>query len=153
MKTLMLMTLAALASTAALAQNPPPGGGAPGGGAPGGAKLDQSQVFKALDGNKDGLLTQDEWTAAGLDAGIFGMINSQKKAALNYEEFNAVSPPESADADKDGKVTLEELKKFQASMPAPGAGGPGGGPGGPGGPPGGAAPPAGAPPAGNAPPK
>ncbi len=131
MKKLTLMTLAALASTAALAQNPPPGGGAPGG-----AKLDQTPLFQAVDANKDGLLTQDEWTAAGLDAGIFGMINSQKKAALNYEEFSAVSPPGSVDTDKDGKVTLDELKKFMASMPAPGAGGPGGpgsGPGGPGG--------------------
>ncbi len=145
MKKLTLMTLAALTAAAALAQNPPPGGGAPGG-----AKLDQTPLFQAVDANKDGLLTQDEWTAAGLDAGIFGMINSQKKAALNYEEFSAVSPPDTADADRDGKVTLEELKKFMASMPAPGAGG---GPGGPGGAPGGGAPPGGAPPAGNAPPK
>ena len=142
MKKITLMTLAALASTAALAQNPPPGGGAPGGGAPGGAKLDQTPLFQTVDANKDGQLTQDEWTAAGLDAGIFGMINSQKKASLNYEEFSAVSPPESADTDKDGKLTVAELKKFLASMSAPGAGGPGGGPGG-----------AGGPPAGNAPPK
>ena len=150
MKSLTLMTLAALASTAALAQNAPQGGGAPGG-----AKLDQRPLFQALDTNKDGLLTQAEWTAAGLDASIFGMINSQKKPTLTYDEFNAVSPPESADADKDGKVTLEELKKFMASMPAGGGGpgGPGGGPGGPGGPPGGGAPPAGGPPPGNAPPK
>lgn len=145
MKMLTLMTLAALSGSAALAQNPPPGGGAPGG-----AKLDQSPLFKAVDANKDALVTEAEWTAAGLDAGIFGMINSQKKPALNYEEFNAVSPPDTADADKDGTVTLEELKIFMASMPAPGAGGPGGGPGGP---PGGGPPPALAPPAGNAPPK
>lgn len=138
MKSLTLMTLGALAGTVAFAQNPPPGGGAPGG-----AKLDQTPLFQSLDANTDKLLTQQEWTAAGLDAGIFGMINSQKKPALNYDEFNAMSPPESADADKDGKMTLEELKKFLASMPAGGAGGPGGAPGS-------AAPPAGGPPPGNA---
>ncbi|MCC7462269.1 MAG: hypothetical protein IT480_07385 [Gammaproteobacteria bacterium] len=134
----MLMTLAALAGTVAFAQNPPPGGGAPGG-----TKLDQTPLFRSLDANQDQRLTQDEWTAAGLDAGIYGMINSQKKPTLSYEEFNAVAPPETADADKDGKATLDELKTCLVSMPAGGARGPGGAPGG-------AAPPAGGPPPGTA---
>lgn len=136
MKTITLMTLAALASTAVLAQNPVPTGAPPGGG----AKLDQSPLFQAADANRDGLLSQDEWTAAGLDAGIYGMINSQKKPTITLDELNAVSPPDTADGNKDGKITLEELKTFLATMPAGGPGGPGGGPGGPGGPPAGNAP-------------
>jgi hypothetical protein len=130
------ITLASLfVSGAVLAQGAPPaGGGAP----PTNANLDQTPIFTAVDANKDGKATQEEWTKAGAPDMVYSMVDSKKTGSITLAELQALSPPADADADKDGKVTLEELKKFISSMgnAAPGGAAPAGGP------------PAGAPPAG-----
>lgn len=59
------------------------GEGRGGGGAGGGGNR-----LQEADTNKDGILSKDEWTAAGLPDPIFGMF----------------------DADSDGKVTQDEMK-------------------------------------------
>jgi hypothetical protein len=117
----------ALVTGAALAQGTPPaGGGAP----PSNANLDQTPIFTAVDANKDGKATKEEWTKAGAPDMVFDMVDSKKTGSITLAELQAMSPPAEADADKDGKVTLEELKKFIASMGngAPGSAPPAGGP-------------------------
>jgi hypothetical protein len=127
--------LALTAATSVLAQNAPPPAAA------GGAKLDQSPLFNAVDTNKDGKVTAAEWAAAGLPDMIYGMIDSKQSNAAVLADFDAAPPPDGADANQDGKFTLDEIKLAVAGL---GGGGPPGG---------GGAPPAGAPPAGAPPAK
>jgi hypothetical protein len=116
-----------LASGLALAQGAPPAGG---GASPSNATLDQAPIFTAVDANKDGKATKEEWSKAGAPDMVYDMVDSKKTGSITLAELQAVSPPADADADKDGKVSLEELKKFVSSMgSAPPAGG--GGAGGP----------------------
>jgi hypothetical protein len=92
------MRLVILSATAALligvgsaaAQQPAP---APGG-APAGPPPSAAEVLKQWDTNKDGTISKEEWTAAGRPA----------------ERFDAV------DANKDGKITADELDKAMAAM-------------------------------------
>ena len=99
---LILLALPAVA----LAQ--PPAGGGPGG--PGGPPRQPQTpeqieaAFKAMDTNKDGSISKEEWTAAG-------------RREQGFARF---------DANGDGKITLEEMKTVTASFAA-GGGAPGGG--------------------------
>ena len=72
----------------AAAQTPAP---AP---APGGAMPPAADVIKQWDTNKDGTVSKDEWVAAGRPAERFDMV----------------------DANKDGKITAEELATAMAAM-------------------------------------
>ncbi|HEV7385337.1 MAG TPA: EF-hand domain-containing protein [Phenylobacterium sp.] len=74
----------------AAAQTPAP---APGG-APAGPPPSAAEILKQWDTNKDGTISKEEWTAAGRPA----------------ERFDAV------DANKDGKITADELDKAMAAM-------------------------------------
>jgi Ca2+-binding EF-hand superfamily protein len=60
--------------------------------AQGGARVEQA--FKKMDANKDGVITLDEWTAAG-----------RKEAGFKR-----------VDANGDGKVTLQELQAALAQL-------------------------------------
>ena len=59
-------------------------------------------MFASADANKDGVVTLDEWTAAGRQEGFFMRL----------------------DANGDGKITRAEMQAFMANRAA---GGPGGG--------------------------
>jgi hypothetical protein len=108
MKALIPALVLAILPVAALAQ--PPGGG---GGPPRGPQTPEQveAAFKAMDTNKDGSISKDEWTAAG-------------RREQGFARF---------DANGDGKITLDEMKAAAARFAAGGGGGPGGGAGGPGG--------------------
>ncbi|MFT3907202.1 MAG: hypothetical protein QM718_12905 [Steroidobacteraceae bacterium] len=141
-----LMLASVLATGLVLAQGAPPaGGGAPagGGGAPpgGGSKLDHAPLFAAVDTNKDGKITKAEWQAAGLSDFVFDMADAKKAGSITLADLNATTPPDAIDANKDGKVSLEEMKTFLASMGS-GGGASGGAPPGGGAPPSGGSPPA-----------
>lgn len=84
--------------TLALAQ--PPGGGGP----PRGPQTPEQieAQFKAMDTNKDGGISKDEWTAAGRPEQVFARL----------------------DANGDGKITLDEMKAAAARRAAGGGGGP-----------------------------
>jgi Ca2+-binding EF-hand superfamily protein len=62
--------------------------------APGAATPSAADILKQWDTNKDGTVSKDEWTAAGRPAERFDMV----------------------DANKDGKITAEELATAMAAM-------------------------------------
>jgi hypothetical protein len=99
-----------LIAAPAIALAQPPGGGA--GGPPRGPQTPEQieAQFKQMDTNKDGVVTKDEWLAAG-------------RREQGFARF---------DQKGDGKVTLDEMKAVAAQFAAGGGGG-GRGPGGPGG--------------------
>ncbi|MET3664770.1 EF-hand domain-containing protein [Caulobacter sp. 1776] len=95
-----LASLTTLAGTTALAQEGPPPG-------PPRQMPAPEDVFKRWDANADGVVDKAEWTGAGRPEERFAMI----------------------DADKDGKITLAELKtafeqmrarRMQQGFPPPG---------------------------------
>jgi EF hand len=103
-----LIPALALLALPALALAQPPGGG---GGGPPRQPQTPEQVeasFKAMDTNHDGVVTKDEWTAAG-------------RREQGFTRF---------DTKGDGKITLDEMKAVTAQFAAGGGGG-GRGPGGP----------------------
>lgn len=57
---------------------------------------DPAEIIKLMDTDKDGAISKEEWVAAGRREQRFARV----------------------DADGDGKVTIEELKKAMAAMQA-----------------------------------
>jgi hypothetical protein len=109
-------------------------------------KGDATPIVDAIDANKDGKMTKEEWLKAGAPIESFQMFTEKsKKDYVTRQEFIDETPPNGVDANCDGKFTIKEFHDFGLQGP-PG----GGAPGGAGGAPGGSAP-AGAPPSGGAP--
>jgi hypothetical protein len=103
-------------------------------------KGDASPIVDAIDKNKDGKMTKDEWLAAGAPIESFqSFTGKSKKDYVTREEFMTETPPNGVDANCDGKFTIEEFHNFGLQGPPKG------------GAPGGSGAPAGAPPAGGAP--
>jgi hypothetical protein len=104
-------------------------------------KVDASPLVAAIDLNKDGKLTLDEYKAVGAPENSFKFFTS--KSHLDYvtpDQLLKEPPPDGMDTACDGKITLEKLRAFAAKQSA-GGGAPGAPPSGSG------APPSGAPPA------
>jgi hypothetical protein len=147
---MLAITLVAMLSTSAVAQQQAPSqGGAPaqagggaGGGAASGVKYDVTPFFTAVDTDKDGNISIAEWKAAGLNESIFTVFDKDKKNTFAKSVMADMTHPADMDANKDGKLSLDEFKNFTKNLGAQG-GGQGGAPGGaqggaPGGAPGGA---------------
>jgi len=77
-----------------------------------GIKLDQSQLVKSIDTDKDGKVNKAEWAAIGAQEGIFSHTDKNTDGFMALEELNDTTPPDVADADKDGRLTLPEFKAF-----------------------------------------
>jgi hypothetical protein len=155
-KILLTVTLSALLSASAFAQQQAPQGagapqggapqggapqgagapqGQPGGGSDSGVKLDMTPFFTAVDTNKDNKVTAAEWKAAGLPENVYDMFDTNKKGSFSKEDVADKTHPPTIDSNKDGKFSLEELKahiKSQQSQQGSG-GAAGGAPGAPGG--------------------
>jgi hypothetical protein len=137
---LFAMLLAALAVSIALAQAPQ---GSSGKCPPysDGKKFDASPIVDAIDTNKDGKMTKEEWQKAEAPEPSWNMFmgkeNIKKQGYITRQQFLDETPPNGIDTNCDGKITIQEFLATKTSMGGPG-GGPGGGQGGPGGAPGGA---------------
>jgi len=94
-----------------------------------GIKLDQSPLLKAADTDQDGKLSMAEWEAVGGTENIFTHTDKDTDGFMTLAEMNDTSPPDMADADKDGKFTLDEFKTMigAGGGPPSGGGAPGGG--------------------------
>jgi len=128
-KILLTLTLSALLSTTALAQQQAPqGAGAPqGSGAPqgqgggssdSGVKLDMTPFFTAVDTDKDNKVTAAEWKTAGLPENVYEMFDNDKKGSFSKESTADKTHPPTIDTNKDGKFSLDELKAHIKSQQA-----------------------------------
>jgi hypothetical protein len=128
------------ASAFAQSQAPAQGGGAPKqGGAPQGqggqksalVKLDPTPFSDVIDANKDGKITPVEWKATGLEDKVYAFWDKDNKGYFTKEYMASVDHPPAIDANKDGKLSLDELQAFvksvsQSSGSAPGSAASGG---------------------------
>jgi hypothetical protein len=101
-----------------------PQGGAPQGGAAGGAAMPQTKSFKVdafvagVDTNKDGLMTVEEFKAAGLTDRMFltpPFCDPSGDKKISKKEMAECKLPEAVDMNKDGALTLEEMVAFEGS--------------------------------------
>jgi hypothetical protein len=117
-KILLTVALSTILSASALAQQQAPqGSGAPqgqGGGQSSGSSdgdtLDVTPFFTALDINKDGKISNEEWKTAGLPDNVFTMFETDKKGYITKESLASKKHPSTVDSNKDGKLSLDELK-------------------------------------------
>jgi hypothetical protein len=123
------VTISALLSTSALAQQQAPQGGAPqgqggapqgqgGGSSDSGVKLDMTPFFTSVDSNKDDKVTLEEWKAAGLPENVYEMFDNDKKGSFSKESTADKTHPPTIDSNKDGKFSLDELKAHIKSQQA-----------------------------------
>lgn len=107
-----------------------------------GKRFDASPIVDAIDADKDGRMTHEEWQAAEAPEASWNFFMAKERVnAQGYvsrEDFLGESPPNGIDTDCDGKITIVEFlatKKWNMGPPPGGDGGPGGPPrGGPGAP-------------------
>ena len=128
-KVMLAITISAILSTSALAQQQAPqGAGAPqGSGAPqgqgggssdSGVKLDMTPFFTSVDSNKDNNVNLEEWKAAGLPENVYEMFDNDKKGSFSKESMAGKTHPPTIDTNKDGKFSLDELKAHIKSQQA-----------------------------------
>jgi hypothetical protein len=132
-KLLLAVSLGALLSPSAFAQQqaPPQGNsaqGQSGGTSDSGVKLDVTPFFEVADTNKDNKITLDEWKAAGLDEAVYEKFDKEKTGYISKESLAEKTHPPEIDENKDGKFSVAELKahikrQSQQSGGAPAAGG------------------------------
>ena len=105
-----------------LAQNAPGGapggapGAAPGGHSPTDVQLKGDKFFAQIDTSKDGKLSKEEWKALDLPDGVFTRMDTDKDGFLSLKEVEANWYPGALDSNKDGILTVEKMKAFDAMM-------------------------------------
>jgi hypothetical protein len=118
----------ALVAPASAQNTPSQGGAAPQGTHQhSGKKVDYSPFFEAVDKKHDGKITREEWNAAGLKDKQFIQLTKYKKSDEQYvtqAQLDDMDAPAALDANKDGKITLEEFINFTKNIafdcPGPG---------------------------------
>ena len=100
----------ALAASVPAQDTPPPGGG---------MAMKQYKVdafVKQVDTNRDGSMSKEEWTAAGLADVPFTLCDTGKDSSLTTKEMADCSLPEAMDADGDGVLMVSEMIAFDKRM-------------------------------------
>jgi hypothetical protein len=130
-KIMLVITLGIFLSASAFAQSQAlTQGGAPqgqGGQASSLIKLDPTPVIDVIDTNKDGKVSHAEST--GLEEKVYAFWNKDNKGYFTKEYMASVEHPAVIDANKDGELSLDELKSFVASVSKSSGSAPGGTPG------------------------
>lgn len=129
-KRMLVLTVSGLLLSAVAAAQSAPGKCPP---YPDGRKPDASPIADAIDTNKDGKLTHEEWEKAGAPEPSWNMFmgkaDTKAQGYITRAQFLAETPPNGIDANCDGKITLEEfLATKKWNMGGPGAAAPQGGP-------------------------
>jgi Ca2+-binding EF-hand superfamily protein len=124
-KTLMASILCATLASPALAQSAPPPQGGASGEPSDSVHLDPTPFIQEVDTNKDGNVSKQEWQAAGLVEMVFSRFDSNNKGYLTKSDLAGMYHPPTLDSNKDGKLSLAEMKahmaKQAAAQPAQGA--------------------------------
>ncbi|MFC7049963.1 hypothetical protein [Emcibacter nanhaiensis] len=81
-----------------------------------GAKLDIRPYVEAIDANGDGYMSHAEWQKVGAPQSSFQMLDKDKDGNVTFEEMDSEAPPPGIDANKDGKLTLQEMLDFDKIM-------------------------------------
>jgi len=92
-----------------------PASGATQGGSAKKINLDKSELYNAIDKNKDGCMSYEEWHGAGMPDSSFKMLAKNGCVTAKIMEDNG-DPSTDLDANGDGKITLEEFKAFDKKM-------------------------------------
>jgi len=105
-------------TTAAFAQNAPPSGNSSAS-AVKKAALNHAPLIAAVDKNKDGCMSYEEWHAAGLPDSAWKIINpNAKNGCVNEQAMLDTGAPNGIDLNGDGELTLEEFIEFNKKMSA-----------------------------------
>lgn len=73
---------------------------------------DVTPFVRAVDADHDGRMTHAEWTASGAPESAYRMLSAAHPGYVTKSDMEATAPPPGIDLDGDGKVTLEEFKRF-----------------------------------------
>jgi EF hand domain-containing protein len=91
---------------------------------PDGRKADASPIVDAIDTNKDGKMTHEEWQAAGAPEASWNMFMKKdkirKQGYITREDFLSETPPNGIDTNCDGKITIEEFRATKKWKMGPG---------------------------------
>lgn len=96
------------------AQNAPPPAGAPANQPAqqvAGKPLNIDPFFDAVDTNKDGCMSKEEWLAAGLVEDTFNVVSKGAKC-ITRKMMAESNPPAMLDENGDGILTLAEVQDF-----------------------------------------
>lgn len=83
----------------------------------GGAPLDLNQLVKAVDTNRDGCMSHQEWKTAGLPESSYQGLKD-KNGCVTLAKMQAEPAPPGIDLNGDGKLTVEEFREFDKRMSA-----------------------------------
>ncbi|USX12365.1 hypothetical protein NHH88_22065 [Oxalobacteraceae bacterium OTU3CAMAD1] len=81
----------------------------------GGARLDVRPFVNEVDADHDGCMSKTEWMAAGAPVSAYKVL-VDAKGCVTRAKMLATAPPPGVDLNGDGKLTLREMKEFDAKM-------------------------------------
>lgn len=77
--------------------------------------LDLSVLLKAVDTNRDGCMSHQEWRSAGLPESSYQGLKDGNQC-VTLARMKAEPAPDGIDLNGDGKLTVEEFRAFDKKM-------------------------------------